>query len=167
MTATCFPITDGIEAASRGSSAAVRTLTEGVVEKPFMTWADLRRLLAAGWEIGGHTATHCKMAEKIEAEGEAGVVEEVRTSHALMERHLGGAPVPLRLPQWLAHGGDRPHSGGGTTGRCGCGTWSGRCAGPSPSAAPRPWPSTARTSTGGSASGTSCGSSKRPGAAAD
>lgn len=98
MTATCFPITDGVEAASRGGSAAVRTLTEGVVEKPFMTWADLRRLLAAGWEIGGHTATHCKMTEKIEAEGEAGVVEEVRISHGLMESHLGGAPVHFAYP---------------------------------------------------------------------
>ena len=28
-TATCFPITDGVEAASSGRSAAVRTLTEG------------------------------------------------------------------------------------------------------------------------------------------
>ena len=98
MTATCFPITDGIEAASRGGTAAVRTLTEGVVEKPFMTWHDLRRLLAAGWEIGGHTATHCRMAEKLEAEGEAGVIEEVRTSHGLMERHLGRAPAHFAYP---------------------------------------------------------------------
>ena len=98
MAATCFPITDGIEAASRGGSAAVRTLTEGVVDKPFMTWEHLRRLVAAGWEIGGHTATHCKMAEKFEAGGEAGVVEEVRISHGLMERHLGRAPVHFAYP---------------------------------------------------------------------
>ena len=54
--------------------------------------------MAAGWEIGGHTATHCKMAEKIEAEGGAGVVEEVRVSHGLMERHLGRAPVHFAYP---------------------------------------------------------------------
>ena len=112
MTATCFPITDGVEAASRGGSAAVRTLTEGVVEKPFMTWADLRRLLAAGWEIGGHTATHCKMAEKIEAEGEAGG----RRGGPDLPRADGESPRagarPLRLPQRLAHRRDRPHPGG-------------------------------------------------------
>ena len=44
VAATCFPITDGIEAATHGRSATVRTLTEGVVDKPFMTWDHLARL---------------------------------------------------------------------------------------------------------------------------
>ena len=38
FTATCFLITDGVEAASRGEAATVRTHTEGVVERPFMNW---------------------------------------------------------------------------------------------------------------------------------
>lgn len=98
LTGTCFPITDGIEASSSGETAAVRTLTEGVVSKPFMTWDHLQQLLDAGWEIGGHTATHCKVADKHEAEGDAGVVEEVRVSNQLFERHLGHRPVHFAYP---------------------------------------------------------------------
>jgi peptidoglycan/xylan/chitin deacetylase (PgdA/CDA1 family) len=98
ITGTCFPITDGIEASSRGGTAAVRTLTEGVVSKPFMTWGQLQQLLDAGWEIGGHTATHCKVADKHESEGDAGVIEEVRTSNELFEQHLGLTPVHFAYP---------------------------------------------------------------------
>ena len=98
MTGICFPITDGIEAASRGGTAAVRTLTEGVVSKPFMTWVQLQQLLDAGWEVGGHTATHCKVADKHQADGDAGVVEEVQLSNELFERHLGHTPVHFAYP---------------------------------------------------------------------
>ncbi len=98
MTGTCFPITDGIEATSAGGTAAVRTLTEGVVSKPFMTWDQLQQLLDAGWEIGGHTATHCKVADKHETDGDAGVVEEVRLSSELFERHLDHRPVHFAYP---------------------------------------------------------------------
>ena len=85
MTATCYPITSGIAAASSGKSAAVRTLTEGTVEKPFMTWDHLQQLVDAGWEIGGHTHTHCKVADQHAAEGDEGVLREVQASHALFE----------------------------------------------------------------------------------
>ena len=98
MTGTSFPITDGIEASSTGGTASVRTLTEGVVSKPFMTWGQLQQLLDAGWEIGGHTATHCKVADKHEAEGDAGIVEEVRLSNDLFEQHLAHTPVHFAYP---------------------------------------------------------------------
>ncbi len=95
---TCFPITRGIAAASAGRSAQVRTLTEGNVEKPFMNWDQLGELRASGWEIGGHTHTHCKVADKHSADGDGGVLEEVENSHALFERHLGFVPEHFAYP---------------------------------------------------------------------
>ena len=96
--ATCFPITDGIEAASAGKSAAGRTLTEGVVEKPFMTWTQVQELLDAGWEIGAHTATHCKMADRYMADGDEGVIEEALTANRVFSKHLGFAPEHFAYP---------------------------------------------------------------------
>ena len=98
VAATCFPITDGIEAASSGRAATVRTLTEGVVEKPFMTWDHLTRLRDAGWEIGAHTATHCKLADTHAAGGDRAVVMEVQTSNDLFETRLGVVPVHFAYP---------------------------------------------------------------------
>ena len=96
--ATCFPITDGIEAASAGRSAAVHTLTECVVEKPFMTWGQVQKLLDAGWEIGAHTATHCKVADRHQEEGDAGVAREAEDANALFRRHLGFTPAHFAYP---------------------------------------------------------------------
>ena len=97
-TATCFPITDGLEAAAAARSVAVRTLTEGVVEKPFMDWEQTGALLEAGWEIGAHTATHCKIADQHEAEGDASVVREAEAANELFVKHLGAAPVHFAYP---------------------------------------------------------------------
>jgi len=98
VVATCFPITDGIEAASVGKSTAVRTLTEGVVEKPFMTWTQVQKLLDAGWEIGAHTATHCKMADRHAADGDEGVMVEAQTANRIFSQHLGFAPDHFAYP---------------------------------------------------------------------
>lgn len=98
LTATCFPITDGVQAASQGKSNAVRTLTEGVVEKPFMTWDQLRQLLDDGWEIGAHTATHCKVADRLAAEGDDAVIQEVETSNRRFESELGFVPAHFAYP---------------------------------------------------------------------
>lgn len=98
MTATCFPITDGVEAASESRSIPVRTLTEGVIKKPFMTWDQAHELSDAGWEIGAHTATHCRVAEKHAAEGDEGVVGEVQTSNDLFKRRLGFVPDHFAYP---------------------------------------------------------------------
>ena len=97
-TATCFPITDGIEAASKGQSAAVRTLTEGVIEKPFMTWSQVRQLLEAGWEIGAHTATHCKIADHYAVEGDEGVIREAQTANHIFAQRLGRVPDHFAYP---------------------------------------------------------------------
>lgn len=97
--ATLFPITDGLEAASKGEAAAVRTMTEGVVSKPFMTWAQARELQDEyGWEMGGHTATHCKIAEHHAEHGDVGVITEAETSNQLFEQHLGAPPAHFAYP---------------------------------------------------------------------
>ena len=101
--ATCFPITDGLEAATAGQSAAVRTLTEGVVEKPFMTWEQAGELIECGWELGAHTATHCKVAERHESDGDAGVVAEAETSNRLFEKRLGMVPDHFAYPSGSRH----------------------------------------------------------------
>ena len=97
-TATCFPITDGVEAASSGRSAAVRTLTEGVVEKPFMTWDQVTGLLEDGWESGAHTATHGKLADRHAEEGDGGVEREAEAANRIFERRLGSAPDHFAYP---------------------------------------------------------------------
>ncbi len=98
MTATCFPITSGVEAASGGESICVRTLTEGSVEKPFMTWQQLRELIDAGWEIGAHTHTHCKVADHHDREGDEGILREVEQSHRLFQTKLGFVPEHFAYP---------------------------------------------------------------------
>ena len=98
MTATCFPITSGIEAASSGESMRVRTLTEGSVKRPFMNWQQLGQLADAGWEIGAHTHTHCKVADKHDADGDDGVLREVEQSHRLFQQRLGSIPNHFAYP---------------------------------------------------------------------
>ena len=102
--ATCFPITDGVEAATAGQSAAVRTLTEGVVEKPFMTWEQTGLLMERGWEIGAHTATHCKVAEKLESDGDDAIVAETETSNRIFEQRLGMVPDHFAYPSGSRNG---------------------------------------------------------------
>ena len=96
--ATCFPITDGVEAATSGHSTEVRTLTEGVVEKPFMNWDQIAELCESDWEIGAHTATHCKVADVHNEQGDDAVIREAEISNTLFERRLGQIPVHFAYP---------------------------------------------------------------------
>ena len=98
MTATCFPIAEGVEAASETRSIPVRTFTEGVIKKPFMTWDQAQELLEGGWEIGAHTATHCRLAEKHAVEGDEGVLWEIQRSNNLFKRRLGFVPDHFAYP---------------------------------------------------------------------
>ncbi len=98
ISATSFPITSGVVAASGGTGLCVRTLTEGSIEKPFMTWQLLRQLAEAGWEIGAHTHTHCKVADQHDREGDAGVLREVEQSDQLFREHLGFVPEHFAYP---------------------------------------------------------------------
>ena len=98
LTATCFPVTAGVDAATHGDSMRLRTLTEGNVTKPFMTWDQVAALKDDGWEIGAHTHTHCKMSGRHDAEGDGGVLREVDESHRLFAQHLAAAPVHFAYP---------------------------------------------------------------------
>ena len=103
-TATCFPITDGIEAASSGRTASVRTLTEGVVAKPFITWEQVGELMDGGWEIGAHTATHCKVADVHASDGDAAVILEAETANEVFHDRLGQVPVHFAYPSGSRNG---------------------------------------------------------------
>lgn len=98
VAATSFPITGSLDAASEGRAVALRTATEGRIEKPSMTWEQVAHLVDAGWEIGAHTATHVRLRDAWEAAGEAAVVREVETSHRAFERRLGFAPRHFAYP---------------------------------------------------------------------
>ena len=94
----CYVITDGLEAASSGKGHTVRTLTEGVIENPFMNWDHVQELVEAGWEIGAHTATHCKMADKYDSEGDKGILGEIESSNAILEKRIGFVPPHFAYP---------------------------------------------------------------------
>ena len=94
----CYVITDALAKASVGEAATVRTLTEGVVSKPFMTWDQANELLEAGWEIGAHTHTHCKVADKYTDDGDAGVIGEMETSDRIIEAETGSKPIHFAYP---------------------------------------------------------------------
>ena len=65
----------------------MRTHAEGVVEKPFMDWAQLGGLVEAGWEIGAHTATHPRLAELLARDGMyAGLYRKQLLERELEER---------------------------------------------------------------------------------
>ena len=96
--ATCYPITSGVEAASINRSARVRTLTEGWVEKPFMSWDKLGALREAGWDIGAHTHTHCKIADEYETEGDNGVLGEMIAANECFMKRLGLVPEHFAYP---------------------------------------------------------------------
>ena len=98
LTATCYPITEGIDAASEGKSKPIRTLTEGVIKRPFMNWDQVKLLLDSGWEIGAHTATHCKVVEQFNIGGSEAIISEIQESHDSFNSGLGFVPEHFAYP---------------------------------------------------------------------
>ena len=98
MAGTSYVITDSATAASEDRTASARTLTEGTVQKPFMTWRQIAELLDAGWEIGAHTATHPKLADLQCSEGDEAVLREVEGSSRAYAEHLGFVPRHFAYP---------------------------------------------------------------------
>ena len=98
MAATCYVISDGTEAAGRGLPAAIRTSTEGAVQKPCITWRQAEELLREGWEIGAHTATHPKLAEVLDAEGPEAMMDEIERSNEAYRANLGFVPDHFAYP---------------------------------------------------------------------
>ena len=98
MTGTCYVISEGTEAASQGRPAAIRTSTEGAVEKPCITWRQAEELLEVGWEIGAHTATHPKLAEVLSEQGDEGILDEIERSNEAYRTNLGFVPEHFAYP---------------------------------------------------------------------
>ena len=98
MTATCYVISEGTEAAAKGLPAAIRTSTEGAVQKPCITWRQAEELLREGWEIGAHTATHPKLAEVLDEEGPEAMMGEVERSNESYRANLGFVPDHFAYP---------------------------------------------------------------------
>ena len=98
LTATCYVISDGTEAAAQGLPAAIRTSTEGAVQKPCITWRQAEDLLREGWEIGAHTATHPKLAEVLDAEGPEAMMDEIERSNESYRANLGFVPDHFAYP---------------------------------------------------------------------
>ena len=95
---TCYVISEGTEAASNGTTAAIHTSTEGAVNKPCITWKQVEELLVAGWEIGAHTATHPRLAVLLAQQGEGAVVEEIERSNRAYSSSLGFVPSHFAYP---------------------------------------------------------------------
>jgi peptidoglycan/xylan/chitin deacetylase (PgdA/CDA1 family) len=68
--------------------------TEYEDELAVMSWEDLGRLAAAGWEIGSHTCTHPRLTEL----DDAALAHELRASRELIEVELGCACSALAYP---------------------------------------------------------------------
>jgi len=95
---TCYVISEGTEAASNGTIAAIHTSTEGAVSKPCITWKQAEELLAAGWEIGAHTATHPRLAELLAKQGVKAVADEIEDSNRAYANALGFIPSHFAYP---------------------------------------------------------------------
>ena len=73
-----------------------------VVETPgYVTWGQLREMVAAGMEIGSHSLTH----PFVDALDRAGIAREFGESKAIIENRLGTAVRSASLPRgWAAPG---------------------------------------------------------------
>ena len=98
MAATCYVISEGTEAASAGRPAAIRTSTEGAVQKPCITWMQAEELVEAGWEIGAHTATHPRLADLQVEQGDEAVIAEIEKSNESYADRLGFVPAHFAYP---------------------------------------------------------------------
>ncbi len=104
FTGTCYIISEGTEASSAGRAAAIQTSTEGAVSKPCVTWKQAEELVASGWEIGAHTATHARLADLLANQGKEAVVEEIERSNQAYTNALGFVPSHFAYPS-----GSRDH----------------------------------------------------------
>lgn len=76
------------------SSPETATLTTGRIDAPLLRWEALMDLISAGWEVGGHTATH----PHLDALDDASAYEEIECCRQATERHLAVAPRTFCYP---------------------------------------------------------------------
>ena len=84
---------------ARGMSATFFVTTDWIGTPGFMTWEQLRELVAAGMSVQSHTRSHPFLSEL----DEAGVLAELRGSKAELDARLGQDTTSISLP-----GGDAP-----------------------------------------------------------
>jgi peptidoglycan/xylan/chitin deacetylase (PgdA/CDA1 family) len=94
--ASVFAPTDGIDATRPLSWPGIDQWLDGPHERELtpMSWAELRTLADAGWEIGSHTATHPHLTQL----DDATLKDELARSKAACERHLAGPCGSLAYP---------------------------------------------------------------------
>jgi peptidoglycan/xylan/chitin deacetylase (PgdA/CDA1 family) len=94
--ATVFAPTDGVDAGGPLSWAGIDRWLGGPHERELvpMTWAELRTLADAGWEIGSHTATHPHLTQIDDATLRA----ELTRSKAACEHGLGRPCASIAYP---------------------------------------------------------------------
>lgn len=96
MPATVFAPTDGVDAAGPLDWPGIDQWLGGPHERELtpMSWAELRSLASAGWEVGSHTATHPHLTQADDATLE----DELRRSKAACEQHLRSPCESLAYP---------------------------------------------------------------------
>jgi peptidoglycan/xylan/chitin deacetylase (PgdA/CDA1 family) len=103
-TATCFVISEVTEQWSQGDvkePIQFTTATEGRVraaDRKVVSWDQANELKDAGWEIGGHTATHRQLTNVLAEYGPDAVVEEIERSNELIEQRTGSVPSHFAYP---------------------------------------------------------------------
>ena len=98
LPAICYVISEPTNASSKGLPARIHTTTEGLVEKPFLTWDHCSELIEAGWEIGAHTSTHPKLGQVHAEQGENALMSEILQSNDLFAENLGAVPDHFAYP---------------------------------------------------------------------
>jgi peptidoglycan/xylan/chitin deacetylase (PgdA/CDA1 family) len=86
LPATVFVATDCVGRAMRWPELARWDATEHAHELSSMSWGRLRRLAAAGWEIGAHSCSHRHLTRL----PDAALMEELQRSRAICEEQIGG-----------------------------------------------------------------------------
>lgn len=77
---TAFPIVTKF-----GFTATIFMVTNYINEEGFLSWQQLKELVANGWEIEGHTANHPYLTKM----DPSTVLSELRSSKELLEKELG------------------------------------------------------------------------------
>jgi peptidoglycan/xylan/chitin deacetylase (PgdA/CDA1 family) len=96
LPATVFAPTDFIDSEQPMRWARIDRWLDGPHERELMpmSWAQLRTLAAAGWEIGSHTGSHPHLTTI----GEEALAQELQRSKAACEQHLDGPCTSIAYP---------------------------------------------------------------------
>jgi peptidoglycan/xylan/chitin deacetylase (PgdA/CDA1 family) len=96
LPATVFAPTDFIDSEQPMRWAGIERWLDGPNERELMpmSWAQLRTLAEAGWEIGSHTSSHPHLTQI----GDDALTRELERSKAVCEQHLDGPCTSIAYP---------------------------------------------------------------------